>query len=394
MRVAVLVSTCLVVAACGGGESASSAAPPTVTDSAGVRVVTNRIPSGGLPEYADVGPTPELELNGGAPGPFVDVERAITLSDGRIAVANRSTFEIRYYAADGRFLQATGEEGNRFGTFRDLSRLGRSAGDSVWVYDVQSERLTVLDETGTAALDASAPAHQFVAGRFGDNSFLLVPGWRTDFHTRNPADTVRWDPATYYRWTPATGDTVPVGVFPHNEILVLEPDEADGLVVGTPPFGRQTVRAVGPGRFYVGDQETFEIRGFDPDGTLREIIRLTGLDLTVTPELMTAARRASRAGGDEEAPWAERFWEAAPATRPAYGEMLLDALGHLWVAEHVTSLTPPRNWMVFGPDGALLGLVEVPPNFRVFEIGRDYVLGAGPGLPGAEVIRRYSLQRR
>ncbi len=387
-----MVVGAVALAACGVGDVSTGPAAPTVVDSAGVRIVTNRIPAQGLPEYASLALEPDLELTGGQAGPFVDIERAITLKDGRIVVANRGTFEVRYYDANGTFLLEVGEEGNRFGTFRDLSRIGRGGGDSVWVYDVRSERLTMFDESGTPVLDATAPGQEFVSGRFGDGSFLLVPGWRTDFHTRNPSDDVRRDPAVYHRWTPATGDTVEVGSFPHNEVLVLEPEEAEGIVMGTPPFGRQTVRAVGPGRFYVGDQETFEIRGFDPDGTLREIIRVLGVDLELTPAMVQAARNASGPDADD-APWAGRFWAAVPGTRPAYGLLLLDTAGNLWVGEHVTNLTPPRNWMVFGADGTMKGLVEVPPNLRILEIGQNYVLGATPGLPGAEIIRRYPLTR-
>ena len=391
MRAGTMVLAALLMGC--GGDRPTTLTPPTVVDSAGVRVVTNRIPSPGLPDYADVALEYDLEITGGPQGPFADVERAVTLPDGRIVVANRSTYQVRYFAADGTFLQAVGDQGYGFGSFQDLSRIGRAGGDSVWVFDVRAERLTMFDGQGEAVQDAVAPAHQFVAGRFGDGSYLLVPGWRTDFHANDPSDELRRDPAVYYRWSPASGDTVPVGTFRHNELLVLEPDEADGLVVGTPPFGRQTVRAVGPGRFYVGEQDRFEIRGFDPDGTLREIVRVDGVDLTLTPEVVAAARRSTRADEDET-PWAERFWAAMPSSRPAYGTLMIDALGHLWVSEHVANLTPARNWMVFSPDGTMLGLVQVPPNLRILEIGADHVLGATEGLPGTEVIRRYALTRR
>lgn len=358
-------------------------------------MVSNRIPPTGVPEYATLAPQPDVEMTGGPPGAFVDIERAFTLRDGRIIVANRSTHMIRYYNPDGTFIKETGGLGETFGLFQDLSRIGRAGGDSVWAYDVQIERLTMLDETGEPVLEAKAPGREFLSGRFGDGSFLLIPGWRTELHIRNPTDSVRRDPAEYHRWFPETGSETVVGTFPHNEVLVLEPEEAEGIVMGTPPFGRQTVRAVGPGRFYVGEQDDFTIRGYDPDGTLREIISLEGVDLSLTPGMIRSAREDVRPeDGSPEAPWVEDFWEAVPDTRPAYGAMLLDALGNLWVAEHVTNLTPPRNWMVFSPEGALLGLVAVPPNTRVFEVGRSHILGAGPGLPGAEVVRRYPLTRR
>lgn len=393
MRTAITAAFIVATAAC-GGERPTAIPEPTVTDSAGVRIVSNRIPANGIPAYAEVDPTPDLEMHGGPPGPFVDVERAFTLGDGRIVVANRSSYSVRYYRPDGTYIGETGGQGEIFGRFQDLSRIGRAGGDSVWAYDVEVERLTMIDGEGTPVLEAKAPGREFVVGRFGDGSFLLVPGWRTEAHFRNPMDTVRRDTAEYHRWFPATGLETMVGTFPHNEVLVLEPEEAEGLVVGTPPFGRQTVRAVGPGRFYVGRQNEFEIRGYDPDGTLREVIRLEGLDLELTPALIDEARRLTAPDdASTEPPWAEDFWGAVPETSPAYGHLLLDGLGNLWVSEYVVDLSTPRNWMVFSPEGALLGMVEVPVNFRVFEVGANYVLGASPGLPGAEVVKRHALRR-
>ena len=35
----------------------------------------------------------------------------------------------------------------------------------------------------------------------------------------------------------------------------------------------------------------------------------------------------------------------------------------------------PYDWMVFSPDGHLLGRVEVPRGLRIAEIGDDYLLG-------------------
>lgn len=388
MALAALLAGC-------GGEAPSPASLATVTDSAGIRVVTNRIPPTGLPDYATVGPQHDLELGGGEAGSFVNVERVLTLSDGRLVVANREPPELRFFAPTGEYLGRAGAEGQGFGEFRDLSRMGRAGGDTIWTYDVRLQRLAIWDGEGTIIADAEAPRQDFVEGRFGDGSYLLVPGWQTRLHTDDPRNGVRRDPATYLRWFPGTGDSVTVGTFSHNELLVLEPEEAEGLVMGTPPFGRQTVRAVGPGRFYVGEQNQFEILSYDPDGTLREIIRVEGVDLTLSPDLVAATRRRTREGGDgEEAPWAQRFWDAVPETRPAFGEIRLDAMGHLWVAEHVAGVGMPRNWMVFSPDGSLLGLVEVPHDFRVLSIGRDHVIGAMPDFPGTEIIRRYPLRRR
>jgi hypothetical protein len=183
---------------------------------------------------------------------------------------------------------------------------------------------------------------------------------------------------------------VAVGAFPHDQIMVVETDQR--MSAGVPPFGRQTVQAVGPGRFYVGDQEGFVIGGYDPDGTLRQSIRLEGLDLTLSPEQISAARakRGALWGGPEHA---DRIWATVPDTRPAYGRMLLDAGGNLWVAEHAPTADSPVNWTVLSPDGTVRGIVMVPRFFTPREIGLRYVLGVLRTTGGDERVVRYRLHR-
>ena len=142
----------------------------------------------------------------------------------------------------------------------------------------------------------------------------------------------------------------------------------------------------------MGDEDSFEIRGYDPDGTLREIIRLAGVDLTLPAEEVQQAHERMT-GGKAEPAWSKLFWDAVPKTRPAYSRLLLDALGNLWVAEYVSVADAPRNWMVFAADGSLSGMVTVPPHFAPSEIGVDYVLGVTVEDPGVEHIRRYALKR-
>jgi len=377
-------------AACTGERSPGSEA--IVSDSAGIRVVRNRIPPGGVPIYATVASEPDLELTNAAGEdrpPFRAVVGVRTGTDGAIAIADAGNRLISFHAADG---EPLGVERGGVGIrrFRELTALGR-AGDGFWVFDAGALRLTTLHGQSEQEV-ADAPPLGDVVGRFGDGSFLLRPRWSLARHRAAPVEGVRRDTAAWYRWWPATGDTATVGLFPFDETRVVETDSLTW--VGLPPFGRATSAEVGAGRWYVGDQVSFEIRGLDPDGTLREIIRLEGVDLQITPALIEASKPSHGADGGPLEPWMERFWEAVPATRPAYTGFLLDSTGSLWVAEHVAGDDPPRNWIVFDAAGALRGLVEVPTGFVLWEVGRGYVVGVGTEAGGNPVVLRYPLTRR
>jgi len=362
---------------------------PTVSDSAGIRVVTNRVPRTGIPTYAVVASDPDLELTRAAgedEQPFRFVVGARTGSDGTIAIADAANRLVSFHAADGQPLGVV-RGGPGLSRFRDLAMLGRTEG-GFWVFDAAALRITTMEGPHAVGMSEAPPLGD-VVGRFGDGSFLMRPRWSLARHRADPVEGIRRDTAAWHRWWPETGDTAAVGLFPFDETVVAETDTVDWF--GLPPFGRATSVVVGPGRWYLGDQVDFEIHGLDPDGALREILRLEGIELTLTPELVQAAKPTGGADGGPLEPWMERFWEAVPATRPAYTTFLLDGMGNLWVAEHVAGDNPPRNWMVFDAAGAVRGLVEVPPGFVLWEAGVQHILGVGADAEGGPVVRRYGL---
>lgn len=385
------------IAACGGGEDGAPSASlpaPEVTDSAGIQVVTNRLPAGAVPRFATLGAEPVQSWpEPTEPSPYGtprSIEGAVTLPDGRVVVADGGTLRLRWYEGDG--IQAHfGQRGEGEGRFRELTTMGVARADTVWVGDSFSGVLSLVGppprprELRTAPI----PGRGTVVGRFGDASLLVRLPWTVPRGTTPPLGISR-DTVPWLRWWPETGDTATVGRFPTDEVLHLETDEEEPTVLA-PPLARRTSQAVGPGRFYVGAQDAFEIRAYDPDGSLRQIVRLPGLELGVDPSSLEEYDLRD-AGGDVPA-WTDDYWSHARDTRPAHGRLLLDGRGNLWVAEHVITDEPARNWLVFTPDGALAGLVEVPRDFRVLEIGASHVLGERrpPSLPGT--LERYRLER-
>ncbi|MDP2955318.1 MAG: hypothetical protein Q8N53_02755 [Longimicrobiales bacterium] len=215
----------------------------------------------------------------------------------------------------------------------------------------------------------------------------MVPRWSTSLLGEEASEGVRRDTAMWARWWPRQPAVQELGRFPHDEMMVVLRE--GGPVAGVPPFGRRTSRAVDPDAFLVGDQTTFEIRRYRPDGTLAEILRLEGVDLTLTEAVKESVRPPR---SEDDTSLVDRLWEGVPSTRPAYTRLLLDATGHLWVAEHVAGRDSPRNWLMFSPSGDALGLVTVPAGFSPQEIGADWVLGVETTVGGDRVVR-YGLSR-
>lgn len=77
-----------------------------------------------------------------------------------------------------------------------------------------------------------------------------------------------------------------------------------------------------------------------------------------------------------------------------FDALVTDDIGLLWVREHeAPGAEGPRHWIVFDADGRLLGTVQMPRRFEVFQIGPDFVLGGARDDLDIEHIRLYELVR-
>jgi hypothetical protein len=142
----------VVLNACSGTGTEAPATPAsTVRDSSGVTIVENA----GLTESHQVswaiGSEPVVSigtLEGDERYQLFRVVDALVLNDGRIAVANRGTSEIRTYDPEGRYLDSWGVAGEGPGEFTGLARIARWPGDSLLAWDFQLRRATVFDPEG------------------------------------------------------------------------------------------------------------------------------------------------------------------------------------------------------------------------------------------------------
>ena len=98
-------------AACGTGSDTGPQLRSEVRDSAGVTIVENARPTTGSRLGWRVGEAPAVSigtLEGDEVYQLYAVEDAARLSDGRIAIANGGTGEIRFFSAAGRSSRPSG----------------------------------------------------------------------------------------------------------------------------------------------------------------------------------------------------------------------------------------------------------------------------------------------
>lgn len=379
-----------VAGACGAGESGA-----TVRDSLGIAVVDNREPAGPGGHAWRVAESPRLDIGLMEGDPNYQLYRvagAVKLDDGRIVVANSGTGELRFFDANGDFVRSAGRRGGGPGEFESMWTIGRYRGDSLAVYDWRLGRISVFDTHGDFGRTYRLVVDQraTLLGLFADGHVLAaVPSPAEDLATG-----VRRSFAEYVRLSPDGAPVQRLGRFLENEFFV----RTSGEMVGTTglAFGKQGLAAAHEDRFFAGSTERYEIQVYDTLGALQRVIRRNVEPTPVGDEDMAAYRNtAIESRSDRSRLQALLDMIDAmpvPEAMPVFEELRVDREGNLWVADYRRPGDDrPPFWTVFDADGRMVGDVETPAGFRIFEIGSDYLLGRGRDQWDAEHVRVYEL---
>jgi len=386
--------------ACAGAEAGGAGV--TVRDSAGIEIVENSSPKWKDGTGWRLGYTPEVDigvLEGADAYQLFQVRDTKRLSDGRIVVANGGTSELRFYDSDGTYLASSGREGGGPGEFQQLGWMRTFGGDSLMVYDFSLGRMSVFDDRGTFG-------RSFKITPVGEASFVIGVDVFSDGMVLAKSPLIfaggienglnRRD--ELFQTHTATGEPVDsLGAFPGPDQFVESGGSGNRryIAVMTLPFGRSPAAAVYGTRFCFGASDTYEIACYDRDGSLQRLVRRAVSPRPVTSADFEAYKAKELSGIDDEDQRrdAERRFEEMPIpeTQPAYATFTLDAVGDLWVREFTAGEAATWTWTVFDPEGRMLGTVAMPADFRVTQIGDEFVLGLWKDDLEVEHVRLYPL---
>jgi hypothetical protein len=312
-----------------------------VRDSAGVRIVEHASIPSSLPVWnLEVTPAVSIgAIQGQGPEIFGRLSNVLWRSDGAIVMVDAQVLEIRVFAASGGHLWTAGRAGGGPGEFNRLNSLWLLPGDSLLAVD--GRRLSVFDPSGAYVreLTLSSPAPQALGPPIVTG--VLANG--TMVSTLGVFDASAGD--GYYRsWNShafldreGSIRTV-LGTFPGNEgtrrsasgVLPETGEPFNATAYASTQMNRRTVVATAGNRVVIGDQARFEILYFGFDGSPEMIVRVT------TPARPLDRRRYDAYHQNRSCPpvgcWQDN---ALPETLPAFGRMIQDVEGRLWVEEFV-----------------------------------------------------------
>lgn len=402
VRSLVFLSTAIVVVAGGCGE-AGIVGGATVRDSAGVRIVENAEPSWDVPWRVPDEPTLTIgQLEGNAHYELYQVTGALSLADDVTVVANSGTLQLRFYDRRGTFMRSVGGRGGGPGEFQSLEWISRFAGDSILALDVSGHRVSFFDSSGrfgrSVRLEPS-PEIPFPrpVGFFADGSLLATHGAYV-LGGELPVRVER-DEEGLFRFAADGTSASRVGTFLGRErdIVLVRPPNGEPRVERWPRLlGRTTVYAASGDRFYVADNDTYEIQVYSMDPPrLRMIIRKQHVHLAVTEADVRAVRDSVLSSTGRADPIVRSSFEnrpPPPSTMPAYApDIHLDVDGNLWVREYTRPGDPRVAWSVFTGEGVFLGTVDTPSGLEILDIGSDCILGVRRDEVDVEYVQRYEL---
>ena len=341
-------------------------------------IVENARPATGSRLGWRVGDAPAVSI-GVQPGDeayqLYGVEDATRLSDGRIAVANAGTSEIRFFSADGGHLESWGRVGEGPGEFARYDPEAVSAWpvDSIIGAAWWRGQVVIFDADGNYGRTATLGEGRFsFVGPLPGGDLLAKPGLPVGMQFGAGGSTLRRQEAEFAVIAPTGEIHASLGTHPGDEWF-FSPNSPSAR---PHPFGRssQPCGAIWPSLPRTTATRSGPTTG---DGILAKIVRRDH-------ELRPPTHAELDAWFTES--YADRSEEDQERLRALFEGMTLveffpafslhsDPLGYIWVQEYKFPEQDENVWTVFDAAGRVQGFVETPRDLDVCEIGEDYLLG-------------------
>ncbi len=406
----------LVSAACADVPDGQRDESFLVTDSAGVVIAESFRPAWGDGGGWRVVAEPELSIGAGATGgedpdnpAFGSIRGVQVLSDGRIAVGDRTVDQVFVFDASGRSSHQFGGEGEGPGEVDNLRRLVQCAGDTL--ITVGSFRFNFFDSEGNFVRSVSF-------GGSGDG-FRALPVVSRDclrFLMHDPVPDPVGDEGlrqVHLAWSDesfAVRDTVTHVVVGQSHPMSNPGGYTSYMPV---PWTTMMTAPVAHENLIVGYGRRSELRSFGPDGRLKRIARWHA-----EPEPITAEDR--RRFEDEVAACEARYREGPqveglcrtledftwlPPHKFFFDKLVLDPNGSIWAravdsaslgaidSNHRGEPRGPERWTVLASSGEWLGTVQMPDGLSLEQVANGSVYGVHRDELDVATVRVHRIEK-
>jgi len=385
--------------ACACREAPAHRARVSLRDSAGVEIVESVPPAWSAVAAWVIDTLPTLDIGDDVADPnqeFTAPSRPIRFGDGRIAVSDHGSQQIRFFDVSGRWIRSVGQRGRGPEEFTDLRVLVRGPGDSLFAYEPHSNVLSVLDSAGRfvrrARPELTAPGRSTTfAGVFDDGRWLVEA---REFIRPTTGGVYRGTITLYeYSAEGERGDSLTT--IPGVESFA-EPVADQGYRSLLLPLGRGALTTVHGARAYFGVTERVDLRVYRRGVGLERIVRISLPERPITREVIdrTVDDWTANWRTDEREQLGGKLRGATyPDNVPALSDLLVADHGELWFREHEMEPDAASRFVVTDSTGRWVAWVVGPTRFWPSWIGEDLVLGLWYDPDGVAHVRAYRLSR-
>lgn len=349
----------LMLTGCGMADAPPATA--TVSDSAGVRVVTHQAVDAPLFE---LGTAPRYQLRGDEGGglPLFSVVGGLITEDGAVVVADGGNYRLVRWTADGEPLGAVGGQGSGPGEFQAVAWF-HATGDEIAVFDARASRISWFSATGPflrsrqmerqrppPSSDDAIQASGNPMGIVGDGGVLTYPVAHAD-PDQQAGPLPLW--ADLH-----VADSAGAVLHEVGRIMLIEWYE-DPEIEGFPLANRMET----PRLYYAGRGDLIAITdamGHRVDvlerGSRATIIREDRPRLPFSPDSIPSE------------------YHLAADSLQAYRDVRIDGLRRVWVKPAVSEGTADTRWRIFSAAGDRLGDLILPTDAIVLDASPDRLL--------------------
>lgn len=322
---------------------------------------------------------------------FYEIVGLYRLSDGRIAVADGGSSELRLFERGGEHASTWGGSGDGPGEFRELSWMEGVEPDTLLMWDAAGNRITVFrPDEGLLSVEAFAGRGE-VIGRFDDGSWLLRR--RVSTGGIPSRSGLRRDSADYVRVL-RDGEATPLLRLAGEGLYFVM--GGDGFAVHPSPFVVEPLVATVGDDLLVVDPETGDFIRYDDAGRERETWRHEPARRTLgeVDRSRWLDRVLSQADHPAERTQARRVLEdmEIPETAPLFDAIVVGSQ-YIWVRRFVMPGDETASWDIMSHTGRWLATLAAPANLRIRQVGSDFILAVARDEFDAESVRLYNLRR-
>jgi len=391
----VVVALCCLLPGLSAGCGDEAAAPlRTVSDSAGVRVVTYGAGWADAVPAWELAPEPTWEIGAvdGAEAYLFTRLTGIVPTDAGVIVADLQSRQIREFDGQGRWVRSVGRRGAGPGEFVNLDFMGRMAGDTLVVWDGGQWRLSYLAPDLSFGRSERWDFNNRVRGVYGvfPDGSLLKPARPSDDAGSRPRGVVTRSDMAFVSVHGSFIEEDTLAVVPGRPVFLA----SDGQSVLV-PFAVFPGSTVSGDAAWLGSGHTGVFARVVP-GTGRTVeVRLPASGAPVSAADFDAYKRDYLVDTDEDRrPAVRRRLDELPAPErfPVFDVLRPGHEGQVWMRSYPLPGDSAVDWFAFTPDGEAIGRVTLPVSLAVQMVHENRLIATTRDELGVVRVVEYMLQ--